>query len=134
MRFGKLTYSILLLNILGLVLAGCQTHDVNDAKSDIVPKKEWATFPAPDQKSYTKKFPSTFRVVTINGDKLTSSRNDGRVDCLRRPCKLHPGQHEIGLKYVWSQTESKKKQKAKKFGNALLAPFVFYGGGGAGPS
>jgi hypothetical protein len=134
MRDRKLEHSIPFFIFISATLAGCQTQDVKDQESNAVPVTEWATFSTLSQENHAKTFPSDIRVRTINGRALVDSRNDERVNCSNRQCKLYPGSHTIEFTYVWSQTETRGKQTAKGFGNALLAPLVFLGGGGVDPA
>lgn len=110
------------------VISGCQGQNVKNDAVGTVPFVDWATLKTSDPRtSDVINFPSHIGVEMINGHALVDSAYDGRASCTSGQCKLHPGSHTVVVSYAWSQTETRKRRKAKEVGNALLLPFIIYG-------
>lgn len=109
-------------------LVGCQSTEVKDPEPVPSPRSEWASFHPPEEPNEAKSFPNRIRLTAIDGIRIAGEESGSRFSCSERLCSLHPGAHEIGMTYVWSQTETKGEQLRKNVASVILAPLLIIGG------
>lgn len=125
------------LTMLMLTFGGCAVSN-ESPDSDYLPKSQWATidgdlgFATGNEIIYGQ-----HRVLTLNGHDLNDGRNprvkeQKKVDCLLRDCKLYPGHHSILVEYRWDSTENENRKRRsdawKTLAGGLLTIGSFFGG------
>lgn len=113
------------LTMLMLTFGGCAVSN-ESPDSDYLPKSQWATidgdlgFATVNEIIY-----GHHRVLTLNGHDLNDGthprvKEQKRVDCLLRDCKLYPGQHSILVEYRWDSTENENRKRRRDAWGTLL--------------
>jgi hypothetical protein len=104
------------LTMLMLMFGGCAVSN-ESTDSDYLPTSQWATidgdlgFVTGNEMIYGQ-----HRVLTLNGHDLNDGKHprvkeQKKVDCLLRECKLYPGQHSILVVYRWDSTENANRDR-----------------------
>lgn len=131
------------LLMLMLALGGCAVSNESPDR-DHLPPSQWATMDG-DIGSVTgnENIYGQHQLMTLNGHDLHDGRNprvkeQKRIDCMLRDCRLYPGQHSILVKYRWDSTEREKQRRKsnawRDLGSGLLLIGGALSGGGSAMS